>query len=110
MAPFPRADEALIEERKLYDYVLCPDHPLGKHKARVFREQLGIERRNWRYLRDRIYVGLQDATEAELKIRPYATVAVVDMDIKGLNDETRRVRTVWETKVLDPRPRLVTAH
>ncbi|BAW96680.1 hypothetical protein NIES970_16190 [[Synechococcus] sp. NIES-970] len=38
----PNAENATIDIRKLRDYCLNLDHKDGKHKARLFRSQLGI--------------------------------------------------------------------
>src|SRR5258708_7284875 len=38
----PNGDRAVVEIAKLRDYCLNPDHPRGKHKARVFQAALGI--------------------------------------------------------------------
>ena len=38
----PNGDQAIIDERKLVDYCLSPDHDEGKHKAVLFRELLGM--------------------------------------------------------------------
>jgi len=48
----PGAEAAQIPDEKLRDYVLDPEHFLGRHKARVFASVLGIRRDDWRYLRD----------------------------------------------------------
>lgn len=42
MAKLPNAENAVVERRKLRDYCLSPDHPRGKHKARVFASALGL--------------------------------------------------------------------
>ena len=49
----PNADKAIVEIEKLRDYSLNPNHPVGKHKARVFKAALGITLRNAEWLRDR---------------------------------------------------------
>ncbi len=36
------ADRAEVDLRKLSDYCLSPSHPVGKHKATVFRAALGL--------------------------------------------------------------------
>ena len=41
-SPLPEAARAIIEEHKLRDYLLNPDHQDGRHKARVFASALGI--------------------------------------------------------------------
>ncbi len=42
MARLPNAEDAIVEGRKLRDYCLSPEHPRGKHKARVFTSALGL--------------------------------------------------------------------
>lgn len=42
MVSLPHAERAVVDERKLRDYCLSPDHPRGKHKARVFAAALGL--------------------------------------------------------------------
>jgi excisionase family DNA binding protein len=57
----PRRNEAHIAPGKLRDYVLDPDHPQGRHKARVFAAGLGIYREDWEYLRNEILLGVLKA-------------------------------------------------
>jgi hypothetical protein len=38
----PNSHKALVQIEKLRNYSLNPNHPVGKHKARVFRAALGI--------------------------------------------------------------------
>ncbi len=38
----PNGDRAVIPIEKLLGYCLNPNHPKGKHKARVFKSALGI--------------------------------------------------------------------
>jgi hypothetical protein len=33
----PNSDRATIDDRKLIDYVLSPEHPIGRFKAAFFR-------------------------------------------------------------------------
>jgi len=40
----PGAPDAIVEIEKLSDYSFSPDHPVGKHKARVFETSLGLRR------------------------------------------------------------------
>jgi hypothetical protein len=48
----PHGDEAILDIRKIKDYCLSPSHPRGRHKARVFREALDLQRRDAVWLRD----------------------------------------------------------
>ena len=38
----PNGEHAIIDLHKVRDYILDPNHPTGKHKARVFRSVLGL--------------------------------------------------------------------
>jgi hypothetical protein len=38
----PNAERAFVDVRKLRDYCLNPEHPRGRHKARVFASALGF--------------------------------------------------------------------
>jgi hypothetical protein len=42
MAKLPSPENAVVEMRKLRGYCLSPEHPRGKHKARVFASALGL--------------------------------------------------------------------
>ncbi|MBK8921668.1 MAG: hypothetical protein IPM81_09165 [Saprospirales bacterium] len=45
----PNAESAFIDDRKLLEYCLNPEHEEGKHKARVFLAALGIHRDRYLY-------------------------------------------------------------
>jgi hypothetical protein len=44
MTRLPHGDEAILDIRKIEDYCMSPSHPRGRHKARVFREALDLQR------------------------------------------------------------------
>lgn len=44
----------IIPEAKLTHYALDPNHPKGGDKARVFKSALGIELKDWEYLRTQV--------------------------------------------------------
>jgi hypothetical protein len=48
----PRGDEAILDIRKIEDYCMSPSHPRGRHKARVFREALDLQRSDAAWLRE----------------------------------------------------------
>lgn len=52
MATFlPNPDQAVLDIRKIEDYCRNPLHPRGRHKARVFREALDLQRSDAAWLR-----------------------------------------------------------
>ena len=38
----PNPDRAVVDIAKLRDYCLNPEHPRGRHKARLFAAKLGL--------------------------------------------------------------------
>lgn len=48
----PHAENAIVDIRKLRDYCLNPEHPEGKHKARLFVAALGMTEANAEPLHD----------------------------------------------------------
>ena len=38
----PNANRAVVDVRKLRDYCLNPEHPRGRHKARLFKSTLAL--------------------------------------------------------------------
>ena len=49
----PNPHRAVVEIEKLRDYILNPNHPFGKHKARVFRSALLLTMQDAAWLRER---------------------------------------------------------
>jgi hypothetical protein len=49
----PNSHKAVVEIQKLRNYSLNPNHPVGKHKARVFKAALGITLNDADWLRER---------------------------------------------------------
>ena len=47
----PNAEDAIVDDVKVRDYLLSPEHPVGRFKARVFRAA-GYERELWVRLQD----------------------------------------------------------
>lgn len=47
----PRADRAIVDDAKVRDYLLSPEHPVGRFKARVFTAA-GYQPHQWQRLRD----------------------------------------------------------
>jgi hypothetical protein len=108
----PGCEYAWVPEETLKGYALSPEHPRGKHKARVFQSALGIERENWAYLRDQILEKLV-AYEAVLRNPDtgYGQEWEVLVPVAGLNACVRDVATKWIIHAArDPRPKLSTLY
>lgn len=91
----PHAEQARIPTEKLVGYALDPDHPRGRHKARVFASALTITVRDWRYLHDQILERLPTAAVRSTRITPFGIAYEVIVEIDGLNGATLPVVTTW---------------
>jgi uncharacterized protein DUF6883 len=70
----PNGDRAILDLRKLVDYCLNPAHSRGRHKARVFRDSLGMGQADATELRALLLY----AAAHETAIRFRATPGAID--------------------------------
>jgi len=68
----PNGDRAIFDLRKLVDYCLDPAHSRGRHKARVFRESLGMGRAEATELRTLLLSGAAVTQRFRLRATPGA--------------------------------------
>src|SRR5204862_5130674 len=63
----PNAENSVVDIDKLRDYCLNPEHPRGRHKARVFASALGLTAADAEELRDALLgaARTQDAVPTE---------------------------------------------
>jgi hypothetical protein len=92
MKLLPNSDRAILDIRKIEDYCLDPAHPRGRHKARVFREALGIERTDALWLRRVLLEAVRQAIELAGDF--LGSRWCVDVSV-ARHDKHIVVRTVW---------------
>ena len=107
MKYLPNSEQAIIDIRKIEDYCLSRTHPRGRHKARVFREALGIDRTDASWLRQCLLEAVRHSEAFELATDAFGTRWRVDMPI-ARHGKSVVVRTVWIVKTGETAPRLVT--
>jgi len=105
----PGADRAIIDRSKLQDYLLSPNHPVGRFKARFF-SKLGFSAGRWdlfdRALRDQHLSQSAESGGADQYGRSFTIRAI----LKGPAGESAVVISVWHIRTGEDRPRLVTAY
>ena len=107
----PNAENAVLDIAKLRDYCLNPNHPEGKHKARVFLAKLGIRQNNAEDLRNAILEGVLLAEAIEQAPSAFGRRFVVDLAVsrsEGVILATAIVRTAWIIREGEDFPRLTT--
>ena len=79
MARLPNSERAILDIRKIEDYCLNPQHPRGRHKARLFRELLGATRIDGPWLRDTLLDAVRTGEAIELAADAFGSRWRVDV-------------------------------
>lgn len=111
MRLLPNFEKAVIPIQKLDSYALNPQHPEGKHKARVFKSMLGIERRHASTLAELIRVGLSKAPAEPGQNSEYGDLWTTWHEVTGLNGQSAVITVAWMYKKEAPQtPVLVSCY
>ena len=105
----PHYQRVVIPRVKIEGYVLDPAHPVGKHKAIVFKSALGFEQSDWELLRDSIIAELPYHEAIAGKTDQHCTRYNVIMPITGPNGRTLDVMTAWKIETGEDYPSFLTA-
>jgi len=105
----PQAHLARVDERKLKEYLLNRSHPRGRSKAEFFRAR-GFTDRDWESMADALCHHARTNLISGERTTEYAVNYVLDCSLPTPDRSNPCIRTVWEVRPEDPRPRLVTAH
>jgi hypothetical protein len=100
------ANRAVIDPRKLTDYALNPNHPVGGNKAIVF-ERLGFSRANAEDLMSQLRTGVMENTPLPGKVDQFGPRFTVDIPVVGPR-ASGVVRTGWIYKAGSSTPELTT--
>ncbi len=105
----PNFEKAYIDKRKLANYALDPNSPRGRHKARVFKSALGIEKADEMLLQSAILreIRMREATKGEQDL--YGQRYAVDCRI-GTDVGDAIVRTSWIIRRDEDFPRLTSCY
>lgn len=107
MKNLPGFEHAVVDIAKLRDYCLNPNHPEGRHKAKVFRAALGIGQENAEWLAAQILRRLPAVEWIASESILFGARYDVDMLISSGTKEAV-IRTGWIVRKSDGMPRLVT--
>ena len=105
----PNFRKAVVDSRKLKDYCLNPHHPVGKHKARVFKSALGFQQEDAETLKEQIIDSLLQA-EAEKKHEDQFGVRyAVEFPVSN-KERKATIVTIWMVPNNNDKPYLITCY
>src|SRR5712672_2034029 len=108
MATFlPNPDQAVLDIRKIEDYCLNPSHPRGRHKARVFREALDLQRSDAAWLQDILLEAARSCEASPIATDEWGVHWRLDATVRR-QDRRAVVRTTWIVRTGEDRPIFVT--
>lgn len=90
----PNGDRAIVDVDKLADYCLNPDHPRGKHKARVFRSACGLTAENAEMMRQQLLEVAVQNEAVQTSLTAHGRRYVVECTLAGPAGRAR-VLTAW---------------
>lgn len=105
----PFADAAVVDDAKLLDYALSPDHPVGRHHALLFDQLLGLTRANAPLLKAALLEAVRTEGAREGQSSPHGTKYEVRFLMKGPVSQ-HTVLAVWILETGSRKPRLVTCY
>ena len=103
----PNATQAVIDIRKLEDYCLNPSHPRGRHKARVFREALDLNRSDAAWLRQALLEAARSGEASQIGADAWGAYWRIDAAIRRQN-KSAVIRTIWIVRIGQTAPMFVT--
>ena len=105
----PNAHLAVVEQKKITEYLLSSSHRFGASKARFF-VSFGFTAASWRVLAAALRRHARDCDVAEKTETGFGPRYDVDGELEAPDGRRPRVRTVWQIDVGEVAPRLITAY
>jgi hypothetical protein len=104
----PNADHVIIDEAKIRDYLLAPEHPVGRFKAAFFAA-LGYQQPDWSRLASDLRRLAATGDVLPGPASPYGAKFRVRGILQGPAGRGVLIETVWLVRAEEELPRFVTA-
>ncbi len=105
----PSSDFAWVEEVKIKSYLLNLEHEQGGSKAKFFLSR-GFTADEWKNFHDALITQGKSNPVVKVTTDKFGSRYVVDCNCPTPDKRNPCIRTVWELKEDETRPRLITAH
>ena len=105
----PNSQKAVVDERKVREYLLSSSHPVGRFKARFFGS-IGFSAEAWSGFVEALQRLAVEGDAQVLDESEYGQKYVVRGRIGGPGARQTEVESVWIIRAGDDTPRLVTVY
>ena len=105
----PNSEASIVEIEKLRDYCLSPEHPRGRHKARVFRSILGMTATHADELRAVLIDAALNENATIGTSDQYGTRYIIDFKLRQ-GERSAEIRSCWIVLRGETAPRFVTCY
>ena len=109
MSQLPDAGNAILEERKITEYLLCRTHPKGAGKAQFFMA-FGFSPGRWEELKAALLDHVVKNSVTGRTISAHREKYVVSCSLTAPDGRNPCINSVWIIQPPDPTPRFVTAY
>jgi hypothetical protein len=105
----PNAQKAIVDEKKVREYLLSPSHPVGRFKAKFFGS-IGFPPEAWSPFLKALQRLAEEGEAVLLDDSEYGRKYSVRGEISGAGARPAEVDSVWIIRAGDDAPRLVTVY
>ena len=105
----PQAEHAIVEEKKVLEYLLSPAHRTGRSKAKFFASH-GWNRQDYVFLLAALVEHAQANPIRSCRTSAFGATYVVEGPIFCPDGRMPLIRTVWQIDTGHIAPRLITAY
>lgn len=103
------SERAIVEIDKIAGYCLNPEHPEGKHKARVFKSALDLDLKDTEELEVALLQAVANYDAIPGKSNPYGQKYSIDFPMTR-SDKQAMIQSIWIVRNNEGFPRLVTCY
>jgi len=109
MSQLPGAGTAIIEDRKITGYLLCPTHPKGAGKAKFFTA-FGFSPSKSEELKQALFNHVITNSVTGRAVSAHGEKYVVSCSLATPDGRNPCINSIWVIQPPDPNPRFVTAY
>ncbi|MCX6153496.1 MAG: hypothetical protein NT007_04995 [Candidatus Kapabacteria bacterium] len=105
----PNSDNAYIDDEKIYGYCLNSEHPIGKHKAKMFQYLLNLNQGNGFILINALKEAIKSNNTVFEKETQHGKYYLLDFEMENSQNKYT-IHSSWIIKVDEDFPRLVSCY